>query len=273
MAEEIPREERTVVYTVPDMDKVVVKRNLVYRRDMGQELLLDAYLPHHAQPGDALPGVIFIHGGPVPADWAVKDRGQYRSWGPLAAASGFVAFTFNHRYHAPELLLQSVEDVVAAIVYVRENAAAFSLDPDRLCLWTCSGGGPHITFALREQPDYVCCLVIYYAVLDLRPVDFLVEALGEESCRQYSPLTAIEAGPMHFPIFIARAGLDHPGLNQTIDAFVTQALQVNATLELMNHPQGEHGFDVMNDDARSRHILARTLAFMKESCTTTPRHQ
>lgn len=78
---------------------------------------------------------------------------------------------------------------------------------------------------------------------------------------------------MHFPIFIARAGLDHPGLNQTIDAFVTQALQVNATLELMNHPQGEHGFDVMNDDARSRHILARTLAFMKESCTASRRHQ
>ncbi len=134
--------------------------------------------------------------------WHGVKRGQYRSWGPLAAASGFVAFTFNHRYHAPELLPQSVGDVAAAIAYVREHAAAFSLDLDRLCLWTCSGGGLRITFALRDQPAYVRCLVIYYAVLDLRPVDFLVKALGEESCQQYSPLTAIEAGPVSFPIFI-----------------------------------------------------------------------
>jgi hypothetical protein len=32
----------------------------------------------------------------------------------------------------------------------------------------------------------------------------------------------------------------------------------------MNHPRGEHGFDVLNDDARSREIIAHTILFLKE---------
>jgi len=50
-----------------------------------------------------------------------------------------------------------------------------------------------------------------------------------------------------------------------MDDFVAEALRANTALELMNHPAGEHGFDIATDDARSRQIIARTLAFMKES--------
>lgn len=32
----------------------------------------------------------------------------------------------------------------------------------------------------------------------------------------------------------------------------------------MNHPNGQHGFDIFNDDARSREIIKATLAFMHE---------
>jgi hypothetical protein len=31
----------------------------------------------------------------------------------------------------------------------------------------------------------------------------------------------------------------------------------------MNHPTGRHGFDILDDDARSREIIARTLDFLK----------
>jgi len=31
---------------------------------------------------------------------------------------------------------------------------------------------------------------------------------------------------------------------------------------LLNHPAGEHGFDVVTDDARTRQIIGRTLAFL-----------
>jgi hypothetical protein len=32
----------------------------------------------------------------------------------------------------------------------------------------------------------------------------------------------------------------------------------------MNHPNGMHGFDILNDDARTREIIKATLAFLQE---------
>jgi DNA-binding transcriptional MerR regulator len=63
------------------------------------------------------------------------------------------------------------------------------------------------------------------------------------------------------PMFVARAGLDQPLINQSIDTFVQEALAGNAPLELINHPAGRHGFDILDDDERSREIIARAVAF------------
>ena len=50
-------------------------------------------------------------------------------------------------------------------------------------------------------------------------------------------------------------------INRTIDLFVQEALAGNAQLDLMNHPSGRHGFDILDDDDRSREIIARAVAF------------
>lgn len=34
-------------------------------------------------------------------------------------------------------------------------------------------------------------------------------------------------------------------------------------IEVLVHPQGRHGFDVLDDDARSREIIARTIEFLR----------
>ena len=119
MTEETPCHKKPVVYTIPGMDSVEVRRDLL-------------------------------------------------------------GFTFNHQYNSPERLEQSIANVIAAVEYVRQHAGSFGLDPDHLCLWSCSGGGPHISFALRDRPAYVRCVVLYYTILDLHPVDWLVSALGRE---------------------------------------------------------------------------------------------
>jgi hypothetical protein len=41
------------------------------------------------------------------------------------------------------------------------------------------------------------------------------------------------------------------------------ALSCDVPIELLNHPTGEHAFDVRNDDARSREIIGRTLEFIR----------
>ena len=71
----------------------------------------------------------------------------------------------------------------------------------------------------------------------------------------------LRANGAGLPIFIARAGLDQPMINETIDLFVQEALAGNVVLDVMNHPSGRHGFDILDDDDRSREIIARAVAF------------
>jgi acetyl esterase/lipase len=172
--------------------------------------------------------------------------------------------TFNHRYHDFAQLDQSASDVAAAIRYVRDHAELFNLDSDRLCLWAISGGGPFLSFALRDKPTFVRCIVAYYALLDLRQSKEASAAVSKEALRKFSPVSCLShSASAAAPIFVARAGLDYPEFDQSIDLFLREALAANAVLDLANHHQGQHGFDLLNDDPRSRWIIARTIEFVK----------
>lgn len=112
-------------------------------------------------------------------------------------------------------------------------------------------------------------LAAYYAAMDLqeRPPGLAPGApndLSDETRRAYSPAyqVATSARPLP-PIFVGRAGLDNPWLNGSIDRFVQKAFERNVSIEVMNHAEGRHGFDILDDDDRSREILLRTLAFLK----------
>jgi hypothetical protein len=46
-------------------------------------------------------------------------------------------------------------------------------------------------------------------------------------------------------------------------AFVQSALAANLPIEVMNHPDGQHAFDMLDADDRSREIIARTVTFVQ----------
>jgi acetyl esterase/lipase len=46
---------------------------------------------------------------------------------------------------------------------------------------------------------------------------------------------------------------------------VEEARRLGARVELLEHPEGRHGFDTLNDDDRSREIIRRTLDFVREN--------
>lgn len=148
---------------------------------------------------------------------------------------------------------------------MRSHGGDYHADADRAALWAFSGGGPHLSIPLREKLDYVHCLVSFYAILDLVPA-----AKGrsldpeKEGSARFSPMTYLrKEGPRLPPMFIGRAGLDAPSLNETVDRFIARALALNEMIEVMNHPSGRHGFDILDDDARSREMIARALEFIK----------
>ena len=92
----------------------------------------------------------------------------------------------------------------------------------------------------------------------------MLEEIGEDQAALHSPVRYIGDGDYTgAPIFIARAGRDSAAINRSVQTMVRNAIAANAFFEIMNHPDGRHGFDVRDDVDRSREIIARTFAFIK----------
>ena len=94
-------------------------------------------------------------------------------------------------------------------------------------------------------------------------------SVSDETLRDFSPVYQLEKIAERTPLppmFVARAGLDDASLNAGLDRFVQLALKNNASIEVLNHATGHHGFDIEDNNDRSREILKRTLEFLK---TTT----
>ena len=257
---------KRVVYAVPGMDQVKVRKDLVYKRVAGAELKMDVYSPP-GPPNSRQPAVVFIHGGYLPPNLLTKPKewGVYVSYGQLLAASGLVGITFNHRFYGWNSLSDSQSDVADLIEYVRANADTLGIDKDRIALWAFSGGGPFLSQALRDSPVYIRCLVSYYALLDLQGLrKDIPAAITDEILNEHSPVYQLSRNERkRAPIFIARAGLDNPVLNAGVERFVHEALSKNMTIDLSNHPEGHHGFDILDDNERSREIIKRTIDFIK----------
>lgn len=254
-----------VVYQVPGMDSVTVKSDLKYTTTDDPNLLMDVYIPPRLAKTERRPAVVFIHGG-AGAQFKPKDWGIYKSWGRLIAASGMIAVTFTHRLGYPKpLLAEAASDVTAAINYIRANADSLNINKERLCLAAYSAGGPLLSLGMRDRPEYVRCLVSFYAFLDIQQSDSHRANETPEMLKSFSPITylANDAGKLA-PMFVARAGLDEvPAMNDSIDRFISEAMSKNASIIVANHPQGVHGFDNQTDDERSREIIRSAIDFMK----------
>jgi acetyl esterase/lipase len=264
---DIERLRRGLVYQIPAMGSARVHRDIVYRQDSESALQMDIYCPPQLSQTARLPAICFIHGGPIRADLplAPKAWGVFTDYGQLAAGLGFIGVTFNHRYYGFDQVVAAAEDITAAIDYVRAHADVYQVDPERICLWAFSGGGPFVSMFLRAPQPYVRCLVAYYALLDLQPlIPHLADVVSVATLRQFSPLDALQQGSApDLPLLVARAGKDRVEMNETIDAFVQAALAANLPLDLLNHPQGQHAFDILDNDERSHAIIEHTIAFVR----------
>ena len=254
-----------VVLRVPGMDAASTQRDVVYKTAGDQPLHMDVYSP--PGPPRPRPAVLLVHGGPLPQPGA-KNMGVFRSYGKVLAASGYVAVAFDHRFLGPGRLVDAGQDVADLVAHVRANAAALGVDADRIAIWAFSGGGPLLAAPLRERPPWLRAVLAYYAVLDLQqPPPGADSGLSAELRERFSPIRALGDAKSAPPLLVARAGLDHPWLNGGTDRFVQEALANGATLDLLNHPEGRHGFDILDDDARTKEILRRTLDFLRDRLT------
>ncbi|GCE12025.1 alpha/beta hydrolase family protein [Tengunoibacter tsumagoiensis] len=268
-----------VVYTLPEMQNSTVRKNVTYKTVEDTELQLDVYYPASHRKGQRLPAVILIHGdGSVEDLRAIKDGGQYEAWGQLISASGIIAITANHRSTEALTNVAGVaNDIDDLITYVRDHNESLQIHEEALGIWICSAGGPMgLRAALYDTPPYVRCIVCYYTLADLKTYydglysttrngsEQITPLFTEDDFEEFSAVSLLQRRSGNVPpIFIARAGLDNPLLNESLEAFVSEAIAQNVEVDFMNHPTGQHGFDILNDDPRSHEIIRRSLEFMQ----------
>lgn len=263
---EIDPLRQRIYYPIPGADRVQ-RQTLSYKTAQGTDLPLHVYTPAGLGATERRPAIVFIHGGPIPKETSPPDWAFFQSYGELAAASGFVGVTFKHRLYEPESYEQAASDLAAALAHVRSHAAALHVDPDRLALWAFSGGGSLLASALAAPVPWVRCVVSYYGIVDLRPAPAGLRAkLAKGIETGMSPVYQVEQAndaKRLPPGLVARAGLDDDWINQGVDAFVRAALAKGLTLDLLTHPRGRHGFEILDDTNRTREVIAATLAFVR----------
>jgi len=252
---------KRVVFQLPGMDAVTIRRDEVYRATDGEALTMDLYHPPDGKSGEWPPVVIFPIGYPDAGAQRLlgckaKEMESFISWARLVAASGMAAVTHTTGD-------DPAVDVTALIQHVRRNARALGIDENRIGLWACSGHVPSALSVLMR--DRLKCAALFYGyMLDLDGSTAVAEAARTFRFVNASAGRSVADLPPDTPLFIARAGRDEmPRLNESLDRFVAGALACNLPVTLVNHPSALHAFDLMHDRETSREIIRQALAFLR----------
>ncbi len=138
-----------------------VQGEIVYRRAAGRELALDAYVQ---QGGETRPGVIVVHGG----NWTSGSRAAYvGQLLELLTEAGLNWFSVDYRLEPEYPPSAALDDLRAALEFVRCNAAHFRTDPERLGLLGEDTGGTLAALLASEEPAGVGALVTLGAAFEL----------------------------------------------------------------------------------------------------------
>src|SRR5262245_2274261 len=158
---------KKVLYELPGMDRVAVRRDIAFRTSDAGPLTMDVYRPPDAAPDAQLPAVVFLigfsdAGARKRLGCAAKEMESFISWATLVAASGLVAIT--HTTGSDPAM-----DTPAAFDYVVQNAASLGVDAKHVGIWACSGHGPMALAVLMRsgaaRPK--CAALLYPYTMDL----------------------------------------------------------------------------------------------------------
>jgi triacylglycerol lipase len=210
---------------------------------------LDLYAPA-AQPGRAMPVVLFVPGGGYVG--GAKSRPgvpYYQNVGVFFARNNVVAATMNYRLAPQHPWPAGGEDVAAALRWIRANVALHGGDPARIFIFGQSAGGTHVAhyaFDERLQPangeDGVAGAILQSPVLDPAgaPPGPNIEAYFGKRERWAERSLFGKLDGRKIPVFLAYAELDPPSFRDQAAKLRAALCQRDAgacprTLELTGH--------------------------------------
>jgi len=123
---------------------VVGLPDLVYSTIAGfRPLRLDLYLPPAGRAAAPRPFVVYVHGG----GWLsghTRQSGAFQNWPNVLAslaARGYVVASVEYRLSSEARFPAAVQDLKAAIRWLRSQASTYGIDRNRGLVWGASAGG------------------------------------------------------------------------------------------------------------------------------------
>ena len=127
-------------------DTTVIREERIYKTVDGKQLKADVFYTSETQKILLNPAIAFFHGG----GWAYGSPSEFYTTCIRYAKKGFITFSFQYRLsitedgtvpHPDITLVECVKDARSALRWVRENAASFHIDPDKIIAAGQSAGG------------------------------------------------------------------------------------------------------------------------------------
>ena len=223
------------------------------RERVGQ---LDLHLPDE-RPGaeGPRPAVLFVHGGPFPAEArpTPRDSATFTGYGRYAAEQGLVGAVVDHPLHALGDFERSAGAVAAAVEQLRADPR---VDRDRIALWFFSGGGLLTADWLAAPPPWLRCLAVTYPVLAPLPSWGL-------SRSRFRPVAAVgRSGPL--PVVLTRVELEMPQIAATVAEFLDAATAARVVVDVVDVAGGHHGFETIDHGEEARQAVARAFRAVRD---------
>lgn len=246
---------------------VTVHRDVEYRALSDGSLALDVYRPDRDASGRA---VVLLHGG----GWLTGSKGELSRYAlALVERLDAVVVDVDYRLADRATYPAQIEDVAAAVEWLRERAPELGVDPDRIATMGHSAGA-HLA-ALAATPwtdgyDPASAFVGVSGAYDLtpqtdeEPVTELLGGTGEavaERARAASPLYRIgDDPPAALLAHGSEDGVVDPGQSRAVRERLDDA---GAAVELFVAEGGDHMIPHRNEwyDA----LVDRSEAFLRET--------
>ena len=132
-----------------------------YARPGGYMLTMDISIPEGLGPH---PVVVLVHGG----GWENGDKETYiQPWFPVLTRASLAWVSINYRLSPQYKYPSAVEDVEAAVRFVKANANKYRLDENKIALMGESAGGHLVAMAAVRANVKVRGVVDFYGPADL----------------------------------------------------------------------------------------------------------